>query len=217
MSNTDTALLVFLLDRSGSMFDIKNDIEGGLNAYVAEQKKQPGTATASLHQFDNKYEDVYLDLPLSEVPRFVLEPRGSTALLDSIARTIFETRQRIAAMPAEKRPGVVHLNIASDGLENASTKYTRRAIHDLVQAQEKVDKWVISYMGCDQDAVEVGTSLGVSADRSLTFTRETAAQAMDAYSLMTTSVRGASRRGADWEDVLAESVFTERQRKDTGK
>lgn len=217
MSNTDNALLVFLIDRSGSMFDIKNDIEGGLNAYVAEQKKQPGTATASLHQFDNKYEDVYLDLPLSEVPRFVLEPRGSTALLDAIARTIFETRERIAAMPVEKRPGVVHLNIASDGLENASTKYTRRAIHDLVQTQEKVDNWVISYMGCDQDAVEVGTSLGISADRSLTFTRETAAAAMDAYSLMTSSVRGASRRGADWNEVLAESVFTERQRKDTGK
>ncbi|MFL4480146.1 VWA domain-containing protein [Paeniglutamicibacter sp. ORCA_105] len=217
MSANDSALLVFLLDRSGSMYDIKTDIEGGLNAYVANQLAEPGIATASLHQFDNKYEDVYLDLPLSEVPRFVLEPRGSTALLDSIARTIFETRQRIAAMPVEKRPGVVHLNIASDGLENASTKYTRRAIHDLVQTQEKVDNWVISYMGCDQDAVEVGTSLGISADRSLTFTRETAAEAMDAYSLMTTSVRGASRRGADWDEVLAESVFTERQRKDTAK
>lgn len=217
MSNKDTALLVFLLDRSGSMFDIKHDIEGGLNAYVAEQKKQPGSATASLHQFDNEYEDVYLDTPLAEVPPFDLKPRGSTALFDSIARTIAETRQRIAAMPPAERPGIVHLNIATDGLENASTRYTRRAIRDLIQTQEKVDKWVISYMGCDQDAVEVGESLGIAPERSITYTRETVGEAMHAYSQLTTSIRGAARRGADWDEVLAEGVFTERQRRDTGK
>jgi hypothetical protein len=217
MSNKDTALLVFLLDRSGSMHSIKEDIEGGLNAYVAKQRVEPGTARASLHQFDNTYEDVYLDLPLAEVPLFNLEPRGGTALLDSIARTIFETRRRIAAMPADRRPGVVHFNIATDGLENASREYTPQAIRSLIQTQEKVDHWVISYMGCDQDAVEVGTSLGISPERSLTYTRDTAVQAMDAYSQMTSTARRARSRGADWGEVLTESVFTESQRKDTGK
>ncbi|MFF5792332.1 VWA domain-containing protein [Paeniglutamicibacter sp. NPDC012692] len=217
MTNKDTALLVFLLDRSGSMYDIKEDIEGGLNAYVAKQRAEAGTALASLHQFDNVYEDVYLDKPLDEVPPFILEPRGSTALFDSIARTITETRKRIAAMPAEKRPGIVHLNIATDGLENASTKYSRRAIRDMVQAQEEVDKWIISYMGCDQDAVEIGTSLGISPERSLTYTRETAAEAMDAYSQLTSTARRARSRGADVDEVLLGSVFTERQRKATGK
>lgn len=217
MSDKDTALLVFLLDRSGSMYDIKHDIEGGLNAYVAEQKAEPGSATASLHQFDTEYEDVYLDKPLAEVPPFVLEPRGGTALFDAIARTISDTRQRIAAMPSDKRPGVVHFNIATDGEENSSRKYSRRAVRELIQTQEKVDKWVISYMGCDQDAVEVGASLGIARERSITYTRETAAEAMEAYSQLTTAVRGATRRGADWDEVLAESVFTERQRKDTGK
>ena len=217
MSNNDTAMIVFLLDRSGSMNDIKHDIEGGLNAYVAEQKTQPGTATASLHQFDTKYEDVYLDKPLAEVPKFVLEPRGGTALFDAIARTITETRLRIAAMPAEKRPGVIHLNIATDGEENSSRNYTRQAIKDLIQTQEKLESWVISYMGCDQDAVEVGESLGIDPSRSITYTRETVGEAMHAYSQLTTAARSATRRGADWDQVLTESVFTERQRKDTGK
>ncbi|WP_411731198.1 VWA domain-containing protein [Paeniglutamicibacter sp.] len=217
MSTNDSALLVFLLDRSGSMYDIKADIEGGLNAYVAKQLAEPGSATASLHQFDNVYEDVYLDIPLDQIPAFNLEPRGSTALFDSIARTITETRKRIAAMPVDKRPGIVHLNIATDGLENASTRYSRRAIRDMVQTQEQVDKWLISYMGCDQDAIEVGTSLGISPDRSLTYTRDTAVAAMDAYSQMTSTARRARARGADLDEVLAESVFTERQRKNTGK
>ena len=217
MSNKDTAMLVFLLDRSGSMYDIKADIEGGLNAYVADQKKQPGTATASLHQFDNEYEDVYLDKPLEDVPTFTLEPRGSTALFDSIATTITNTRKRIAAMPADRRPGIVHLNIATDGHENASTQYSRRAIRDMVQTQQEVDQWIISYMGCDQDAVEIGTSLGIAPERSLTYTRETAAEAMDAYSQMTSKARGATRLGADWEKIRTESVFTPDQRKATGK
>lgn len=217
MSNQDTAMLVFLLDRSGSMHDIKHDIEGGLNAYIEKQKAEPGSATASLHQFDNEYEDVYVDLPLEDVPVFTLEPRGSTALFDSIARTITNTRKRIAAMPANRRPGIVHLNIATDGHENASTRYTRRAIRDMVQTQQEVDHWIISYMGCDQDAVEIGTSLGIAPERSLTYTRETAAEAMDAYSQMTSKARGATRLGAHWDEIRAESVFTARQRKATGK
>lgn len=217
MSDKDTAMLVFLLDRSGSMHDIKRDIEGGLNAYVEKQRAEAGSATASLHQFDNEYEDVYLDTPLAEVPAFNLEPRGSTALFDSIARTITNTRKRIAAMPEAKRPGIVHLNIATDGHENASTRYTRRAIRDMVQTQQEVDNWVISYMGCDQDAVEIGSSLGIAPERSLTYTRETAAEAMDAYSQMTSSARIARARGADWDQIRSETVFTARQRKATGK
>lgn len=217
MSAKDTAMLVFLLDRSGSMYDIKHDIEGGLNAYVDKQKAEPGTATASLYLFNDKVEAAYRDVPLAEVPAFKLDPDNRTALYDAICWTITDVRKQIARMPAAQRPGVVHFNIATDGLENASTKYTRRAVRDLIQTQEEIDHWIISYMGCDQDAVEVGTGLGISPDRSLTYTRETAAEAMDTYSLMTTSVRGATRRGAEWDQVLTESVFTERQRKDTGK
>ena len=217
MTNKDTALLVFLLDRSGSMHDIKADIEGGLNAYVAQQLAEAGTAMASLYQFDDRFEATYRNVPLAEVPRFELEPRGTTALFDGIGKTITDVRLQIAKMPPEKRPGIVHLNIATDGLENASTKYTRKAIRDMVQTQEEVDKWIISYMGCDQNAVEVGASLGIAPERSLTYTRETAVEAMDTYSQLTTSVRGASLRGADWDEVLAEGIFTERQRKNTGK
>jgi hypothetical protein len=217
MTNTDSTLLVFLLDRSGSMQSIKDDVEGAFSAYIEDQRKVGGSATVSLHQFDDRYEDVYLDRPLAEVRPLQLRPRGSTALLDAMGRTITATRERIAALPEDRRPGTVHFNIMSDGHENASREFTRPAIRRMVEAQEKADNWLVAYMGCDQDAVEIGAALGVSADRSLTFTRDTVVSAMASVSAMTTSARDARRAGASMDELRAASAFSADQRRDAGE
>lgn len=216
MTTTNSDLFVFILDRSGSMQSIKHDVQGAFDALIEEQRNNPGAATVSLHQFDDKYEDVYLNRPISEVGSLDLRPRGSTALLDAIGRTVIETRQRIAEMPADQRPGAVHLNIMTDGEENSSTEFKRGVIKAMLEAQEKVDKWIVSYLGTNQDAVEVGTSLGVSADRSLTYTSETVHSAMSSYSALTTKARRARREGASSDEIIAGSVFTDRQRDEVG-
>ncbi|GAA4371394.1 vWA domain-containing protein [Paeniglutamicibacter cryotolerans] len=216
MSSNDSSLFVFLLDRSGSMNDIKNDVEGAFRALIDEQKAVPGSATVSLHQFDDTYEDVFVGLPIEQVKPLVIRPRGTTALLDAIGRTVTATRERIAAMPAGQRPGTVHLNIMTDGLENASKEYTRPAIKALLEAQEKVDKWLIAYLGTNQDAVEVGTSLGISPERSLTYTSATVRSAMSSYSELTTKARKARRDGASPDAVIAGASFTDLQREEAG-
>ena len=87
---TDQTLthIEFLLDRSGSMASIKSDIEGGFNSFVADQAQQPGTCTVSLAQFDNVYEVVYTGTDVHRVPPLTLAPRGSTAMLDAIGRSV---------------------------------------------------------------------------------------------------------------------------------
>lgn len=55
MTNPELAHVEFVLDRSGSMHSIKTDIEGGFDAFIADQTTQPGRCTASLAQFDNEY------------------------------------------------------------------------------------------------------------------------------------------------------------------
>jgi hypothetical protein len=45
--------IVILLDRSGSMGHLRNDVIGGVNNFIAEQRKLPGRATVTLAQFDN--------------------------------------------------------------------------------------------------------------------------------------------------------------------
>ena len=44
MTDPQQALIAVLLDRSGSMESIKSDTEGGFNAFIDEQRKEPGEA-----------------------------------------------------------------------------------------------------------------------------------------------------------------------------
>ena len=182
MTRADLTHLYFLLDRSGSMQSIKADTEGGFAAFIAEQRKAAGECRVTLAQFDNEYELVYADRPLADVPALVLQPRGSTALLDAMGRTVTDAGNRLAAMPEGERPGTVIVAIMTDGMENASQEWTHPAVKALVEQQTAQYGWQFLYMGADQDAIEVGAGLGVAAANSVTYSRGKAREAMAASS-----------------------------------
>ncbi|GAA5145808.1 VWA domain-containing protein [Nocardioides marinquilinus] len=177
---TDQTLthLYFLLDRSGSMQSIKADTEGGFAAFIEEQQQAPGRCRATLAQFDQHYDEVYRDLDVADVPPLVLQPRGSTALLDSIGRLVTDAGARLAELPDAERPGTVIVAIMTDGMENASREWSHPAVKALIEQQTGQYGWQFMYMGADQDAIEVGTSLGVSADHSLTYGRGRSREAL---------------------------------------
>jgi hypothetical protein len=178
MTRADLTHLYFLLDRSGSMQSIKTDTEGGFAAFVDEQRKTPGDCRVTLAQFDNHYDVVYERRPLADVPPLDLQPRGSTALLDAIGRLVTTAGAELAALPDDERPGTVIVAIMTDGYENASQEWTHPAIKALVEQQTKDYSWQFLYMGADQDAIEVGVSLGVSAAASVTYGRGKTKEAM---------------------------------------
>ncbi|MEO9152971.1 MAG: vWA domain-containing protein [Lapillicoccus sp.] len=171
MTRNDLTHLYFLLDRSGSMQSIKQDTEGGFAAFIEEQRRGAGECRVTLAQFDNAYDVVYRDLPVSVVPPLDLQPRGATALLDSIGRLAHEAGACLAALPDDQRPGTVIVAIMTDGLENASHEWTHAAIRALVEQQTATYGWEFLYMGADQDAIEVGQTLGVHADHAVTYGR----------------------------------------------
>ncbi|MDO9457274.1 vWA domain-containing protein [Nocardioides sp.] len=177
---TDQTLthLYFLLDRSGSMQSIKSDIEGGFAAFVDEQRGTPGGCRVTLAQFDDHYDVVYADRDVADVPALDLQPRGMTALHDAIGRTVTEAGAELARLPEDRRPGTVIVAIMTDGLENASKEWTGPAVKALVEQQTREWGWQFMYMGADQDAVEVGTSLGVPAGQSMTYARGKGREAM---------------------------------------
>jgi hypothetical protein len=178
MTRADLTHLYFLLDRSGSMQSIKNDTEGGFAAFIDEQRKSTGECRVTLAQFDNEYEVIYSGRPLADVPPLDLQPRGSTALLDAMGRLVTSAGTEMAAMADDERPGTVIVAILTDGYENASREWTHPAIKALVEQQTKDYAWQFLYMGADQDAIEVGASLGVSADASVTYGRGKTKEAM---------------------------------------
>jgi len=191
MTRSDLTHLYFLLDRSGSMQSIKTDTEGGFAAFIEEQKKAPGECQVTLAQFDDEYDVVYADRPLADVPALDLQPRGSTALLDAMGRTITEAGARLAGLPDDQRPGTVIVAIMTDGMENASREWTHPAIKALVTQQSGQWGWQFMYMGADQDAVEVGAQLGVARDHSVTYGRTKSAAAMSSASSKISKLRAA--------------------------
>lgn len=211
---TDSTLthLYFLLDRSGSMQSIKDDTEGGFDAFIAEQRTQPGECRVTLAQFDDVYEEVYADVQVTEVPPLQLHPRGTTALLDSIGRLIGDAGARLAALPEERRPGVVIVGIMTDGHENASRELTHQQVKALIERQTRDYAWQFLYLGADQDAIEVGTSIGVAAANSMTYSRGKVAAAMAATSRNVGRTRSAVAAGATPAQAALQMAFDEEQR-----
>ncbi len=214
MTDQNYTHIAFLLDRSGSMMSIKSDTEGGFNAYIESQKGQPGRCTVTLAQFDNEYDEVFAGLPIESVRPLNLQPRGMTALNDSIARLVQSTGEYLAAMPEDERPGVVIVGIMTDGMENASHEWTRPAIKALIEDQENKYNWTFSYMGANQDAIEVGSSMGIAADRSLTYGTGAGhvAAAMGAYGASSVALRGAVAAGVAPAAARATMTYSAAQR-----
>lgn len=212
MTNPNLTHIAFLLDRSGSMHSIKDDTEGGFNAFIAEQRQQGGECRVTLAQFDNEYEEVYRDLPLAEVPALRLVPRGSTALLDSIGRLVTSTGERLAVLPEDERPGIVIVGIMTDGHENASREWTHPAVKALIEQQTKTYGWQFLYLGADQDAIEVGSSIGVAAANSMTYSRGKVAAVMAATSRNIGRTRAAMAAGATAEQAAKLIAFDDEQR-----
>jgi len=180
MTRSDLTHIYFLLDRSGSMQSIKTDIEGGFAAFTEEQQRAPGECRVALAQFDDRYDVVYSSVPVAQVPPLDLQPRGRTALLDAIGRLITSAGDELAALAEPERPGTVILAVMTDGYENASHEWTHPAIKALVEQQTDKYSWQFLYMGAEQDAIEVGASLGVAPAASVTYGRGKSRQAMAA-------------------------------------
>ena len=122
---SDLTDITLVVDRSGSMQEIRSDAEGGVNAFVEKQAEEPGEALLTLVQFDTEYDFVHKGVPIDKVPKYELHPRGATALLDAVGRAINETGERLAKMAEPDRPGLVIVVIMTDGLENSSREFTK--------------------------------------------------------------------------------------------
>src|SRR6185503_14641886 len=103
MTNADYTEILVVVDRSGSMANIRQDMEGGLRSYIKEQQAVGGNCALSLAQFDDQYEMVMLGVDIKDVQDYKLEPRGMTALLDAVGKSVTEFGERLAGMAEEDR------------------------------------------------------------------------------------------------------------------
>ena len=167
MSDPNYTALMLIVDRSGSMSSIRDDMVGGLTTLVEEQKKQPGLLTISMVSFDNQIE-LQHQMATPDAVTIELEPRGGTALYDAMGFGLNTLQADIDALPDHAKPETVQVVVVTDGHENASAEYTGKTVKRLVEEKTK-DNWDIVFLGANQDAVMKAAELGIERDRSMTY------------------------------------------------
>ena len=165
---TDTALVVLVVDRSGSMNDICSDMEGGIASLLASQEEFGDRCLVTIAQFDDEYEIVAERTPLTELAPYQLKPRGMTALLDAIGRTITTTKTWLDDLTETERPRRILCVVVTDGMENSSREWSRLQVMDSVKARI-AEGWDFTFLGANQDAIEEGSAMGFAAEQSLTY------------------------------------------------
>lgn len=160
--------LNIVLDRSGSMSNIAVDMVGGIKNFLEKEKQTGDDTKVSLFQFDDRYETVFVDKDIKEEIEVELSPRGSTALNDSLGKTISFVGEKLSKMKEEDRPNRVLFLVITDGFENASKEYTKQIVQEKVKHQREKYSWDFVFLGVGEDAVFAQhKDLGIYSNSSL--------------------------------------------------
>ena len=208
---TNLTELVFILDRSGSMQGLEKDTIGGFNAMLEKQKKEPGEALVSTVLFDDRIEVLHDRVKLGEV-RPITEKeycvRGCTALLDAMGGAIRHIGNIHKYARPEDVPERTLFVITTDGMENASRRYSYETVRRMIERQKEKYGWEFLFLGANIDAAKEAARFGIGADRAVNYKCDEAGTALN-YEVISEAVccvRAASPLSADWKRRIDEDV-----------
>ena len=164
--------IVFILDRSGSMSGLEADTIGGFNSLIKKQRKEPGEALVSTVLFDDTCDVIHDRVPMEKVAKLTKDTyfvRGCTALLDAVGGAIHHIGNIHKYARDEDRPEKTLFIITTDGMENASRRYTYKKVKQMVERQKARYGWEFLFFGANMDAIAVAGNIGIHADRAVTY------------------------------------------------
>lgn len=180
--------IALVVDRSGSMATIAEATKEGVKEFISNQKQNPEKAAFTLVQFDHEYEILnhFTDLNQVDENAFAKQysPRGSTALLDAIGRTIIEMSNQIEAIEPKEKPNRMVVAIMTDGQENSSREFTIEKIKELIEEKQKLD-WKFIFLSADLNSFHAAQSYGFNSNSILYFD---SSNVFDAYSSIAAKV-----------------------------
>lgn len=154
--------ITMVIDKSGSMYQSKEDVLGGFKKIVDEQKaNKNGKVTISLYTFNNDVKEDYVGVDVNDIDGLEYDPMGGTAMNDGIGTAIDKTGKWLADMNEEDRPGKVLIAVFTDGMENASKEYKLSDVRDKIKHQTEVYSWQFLYLGTDITTTEAADNLGI--------------------------------------------------------
>ena len=164
--------IVFILDRSGSMAGLEKDTIGGFNAMIEKQKAEEGEAYISTVLFDNESVVIHDRIPLDRIPKLTEKEyyvRGCTALLDAVGGAIHHIANVHKYAREEDRPEKTLFVITTDGMENASRRYTYDKVKQMITRQKEMFGWEFLFLGANIDAAREAARFGIGADRAANY------------------------------------------------
>lgn len=161
----DLTEIAVIMDESGSMGSVTNDVIGGYNTFIEDQKKEKGECKLTLTKFHTEVNQVFEGKDIQDVEdlsRDTYTPGGSTALFDAIVKTIKAMKKRLSTKYfAGKQPKVLFL-IMTDGEENSSVEVrTKAEVKKIIEDCQKSDGYEFMYIGANQDAFAESSSMGI--------------------------------------------------------
>ena len=203
--------LVFILDRSGSMSGLETDTIGGFNAMLEKQRDHQEETLVSTVLFSTECRVIHDRLPLDRVPPMTRENYsvgGCTALLDAVGGAIHHIGNVHKYARREDVPERTLFVITTDGMENASRRYTYEKVRQMIQRQKERYGWEFLFLGANIDAAAEAGRFGIAPDRAATFRCDKAGTALnyEVISDAVCSVRACKPLSADWKKRIDEDV-----------
>lgn len=216
MKNNVTEL-VFILDRSGSMSGFEADTIGGFNSMIESQREKEGTVYVSTVLFDNESEVIHDRVNINEIKqmsRSDYRVGGCTALLDAIGGAIHHIGNVHKYARAEDVPEHTVFVITTDGMENASCRYSAAEIKRTIKRQSEKYGWEFIFLAANIDAIETAESIGIRKERAANYRqdRDGYERCYCAVDNFVSMVRDDSMRECDdgWKEVLEEEENDEK-------
>ena len=192
--------ICFVLDESGSMYNSVDDVIGGFQKLIDEQKgEKNGECIISLYRFSDTVKKDYIGKPVDEVSKLIYSPGGCTAMNDGVGTAIDEIGKWLSDMDESERPSKNMIVIMTDGQENASKEYNFDTVKAKIKHQEEKYSWTFVYMGTNLQDLNDANRLGIKM-RSVSDSRNIVANYshIDTYAkALRSSTNAASVAAAD--------------------
>lgn len=155
-----------IIDESGSMYSSREDVIGGFQKMIDEQKEEKdGTCAISLYRFATTVKKDFIGKDVNEIEKINYEPSGLTAMNDGIGTAITDIGKWLADMDEKDRPSKNIIVIMTDGAENNSHEYDFNSINKMIKHQEEKYNWTFIYMGTDITKTDDVKKLGIKMSR----------------------------------------------------
>ena len=166
----DYTELVIIIDRSGSMYDLKDDVVGGFNSLIEKQKKDGDTLVTTVF-FNSESTFIHERENIKNIKKLnkkSYQPSGCTALLDAVGDSIAYIKNKHVSLKEDELPKHTIVSIMTDGLENASREYSYRKVKSMIEMQKKCG-WDFIFQAANIDTASEAERLGIDPDLACSY------------------------------------------------